>query len=202
MLAGACLTALALALSASPAGRATEAESLDESTFTVGFELSRSGAERPTLAVRGHRSSGIGASGPFEVSANVSRIPCAGVYRFEAGQENTRNGNSASYSARIRLLDPEPPLRCGIAPPPLPGEVEVSLTVRESELFHLRGERHNAGLFEGTLNVARLPECGQPYRLEARLDLAGWDRSVDFKVRILEVDATFQGKPVFDEKRC
>ena len=203
MLAGACLAALAVILTSMPAAASTNAGNSAESSITVGLEVSRSGAERPLLAVRGYRN-GPGATGTFEVDADVSRIPCPGAYRFEAAQENTRNGNSATYTALIKLLDPElrpPGARCGVAPPPLSGQIRIALGARESEPFVLRGERRGGGQFKGRLSFISFPECDRPYQLKTALDLAGWDRNVDFRVRILEVDATIQGKKVLDE-RC
>jgi hypothetical protein len=167
------------------------------------LEVSRIGSERPTLDVRGSRTS-PGNSGPFKVNADISRIPCPGEYRFEAAQENTGNGNSATYTALIKLFDlvsHPADARCGISPPPFPGSESVSLGVLKSEFFVLEGTRPDAGPFKGTLTFDHFLQCGKGYRLETTLDLTGWRRSFDFKVRVLEVKATLQGRKIPDE-RC
>ena len=179
------------------------AESSKESSITLGLEISRTDAARPTLDLRGHRTT-PGNSGTFKVGANISRIPCPGEYRFEAAQENTGNGNSATYTALVKLFDPSshpPGARCGVSPPPLPGRVSVSLATLDSELFVLHGTRRSAGQFKGTLSFVSFLECGRAYRLETALDLAGWNRSFDFGLRVVEVNATLQGKKLPDE-RC
>jgi hypothetical protein len=155
------------------------------------------------LGLRGNRTS-PGNSGTFKVAASIYSVPCPGEYRFEAAQENTGNGNSATYTALIRLFDPSshpPGARCGVSPPPLPGRVSVSLAALDDELFVLHGTRRNPGPFKGTLSFVSFLQCNRPYRLETALDLAGWTRSLDFRLQVLEVNATLQGKKLPGE-RC
>lgn len=179
------------------------AESSTDASVTLGLVVHESGAERPTLNLRGSRAD-PGNSGPFDVSTRVSQVPCAGEYLFTAAQENTLNGNNETYAALIRLFDPEAHpagARCGISPPRLPGHLEVSLSVLESKIFSLKGDRENGGPFNGTLAFDMFPQCGRDYRLGTELGLAGWTRKVEFNVRVLEFKVTFQGRAL-PAQRC
>lgn len=179
------------------------AESSADPSVTLGLVVRESGAERPTLDLRGSRTN-PGNSGPFNVSTHISHIPCAGEYLFTAAQENTLNGNNATYAALIRLFDPEAHpagARCGVSPPRLPGDMEISLSVLENKIFILEGDRENGGPFNGTLAFDMLSQCGKDYRLRTELDLAGWMRDVEFSVRVLEFKVTFQGRAL-PTQRC
>lgn len=179
------------------------AESSAGTSTTLGLKVNRPGAERPTLDARGSRP-GPGNSGKFGMSADISRIPCAGEYVFGVALENAGNGNSQTFTAVIELFDPAlrpAGARCGVAPPRLGGHLDVSLTVLEHEPFSLEGDRSNGGSFKGKLTLAKFLECNKDYRLGIELDLAGWRRRADFKVRVLEFEATYQRRRI-PSQRC
>jgi hypothetical protein len=171
------------------------AEDSSGSSITVGLKVVHDGAEQPTLVVRGHRTTSS-PLGKFKISANVAHIPCAGEYRFEAAQENTENGNSLAYGAQITLSDVQaqpPGSDCGVAPPPRPGALEVALEIGNQRPFFLHASRAGKGLFAGTLSFTKFPECNRTYRLETRLDLAGWNRAYSFDARVGEIDVSMPG---------
>lgn len=179
------------------------AESSAESSMTVGLEVSQTGAEQPTLAIRGNRTN-PSVLGRFKVETTVARIPCPGDYRFEAGQENTENGNSITYSAQITLfnLESQPPgARCGVAPPARPGHLTVMMDVGGQEPFALSGRRRTGESFDGTLSFTRFLECDRTYRLETGFDLASWTRSFDFDMRVIEIGISIPGRKATPE-RC
>jgi hypothetical protein len=179
------------------------AESPAESSITVGLEVSQTGAEQPTFAIRGNRTN-PSVLGRFKVEATVARIPCPGDYRFEAGQENTENGNSITYSAQISLfnLESQPPgARCGVAPPARPGHLTVMMDVGNQEPFALSGRRRTGEPFNGTLSFTRFLECDRTYRLETAFDLADWTRTFDFDMRVIEIGISIPGRKATSE-RC
>lgn len=174
-----------------------------DSSITLGLRVARTNPVRPTLDLRG-TTVGRDNPGAFRVETHIARIPCPGEYRFDAAEEDSSNGNSSTYSALLRLFDPSirpAGSRCGGPPPLLPGRVNVLLQDRVDRLFVVRGARSNGGAFEGGLSFSRLPQCDRSYELEADLDLAGWSRSAEFKVQVLEIHTTLQGRPVQSE-RC
>jgi hypothetical protein len=179
------------------------AESSSDTSVVIGLTVARTNPVRPTLDLRG-RSIDRTEPGAYEVNTHVSRLPCPGEYRFHASTEDTSNGNSSSYSALLKLFDGSTHpagLRCGGKPPPLPGRMSLRLQDQIDRLLLIKGGRSNAGAFEGRLDLASLPECNKTYTLEATLDLNGWRRSAEFKVRAIEVSSTLQRKPV-EDKRC
>lgn len=212
------LAALALALSATPAlarvavtdplGIAPPlspllAESSSDTSVAIGLTVARTNPVRPTLDLRG-RSIDRNEPEAYRVDTHVSRIPCPGEYRFHAGTEDTSNGSSSSYSALLKLYDPSTRpagARCGGRPPALPGRMSVRLQDQVDKLFAVKGGRSNAGAFEGRLSLSSLPECDRTYVLETTLDLTGWSRSAEFKVRAIEVSSTLQGRSI-EDKQC
>lgn len=220
LLASVGLTALALALlpTASAPARVTAAdpplgitdplfpllaESSSDTSVVIGLTVARANPVRPTLDLRG-RSIDRDEPDAYRVDTRVSRIPCSGEYRFRAGTEDTSNGSSSSYSALLKLFSPSTRpagARCGGRPPPLPGRMSLRLQDQVNKLFAVQGGRSNGGAFEGRLSLSSLPECDKTYVLEAALDLAGWSRSAEFKVRAIEVSSTLQGRTI-EDKRC
>lgn len=167
-----------------------------ESSITVGLKVNRDGAEEPTLVVRGHRATSS-PLGRFDVSADITHVPCPGEYRFEAAQENSDNGNSIAYGAQIVLFDPESQpssSKCGIAPPHQPGKVSVTLEEGDRRPFALDARRRGGDLFSGSLSFKRFLECDRPYRLEARFALGAWNRIYSFGVRVKETDISVPGR--------
>ncbi len=182
----------------------TGAESSIRESFTLGFKIGNTKADRSKLDLRGTRSSG-GNSGPFRANMTIHSVPCPGEYFFSGGQENTRNGNSMEYLGLLRLygLEMSPAsARCGIAVPPRSGKAEVSLGMPERLIFDLsEAERTNDGAFGGKLTFRVFPPCGT-YRLRIALDLTGWRRSVNFKVQVIEFEATYQGGRRVPKQSC
>lgn len=179
------------------------AGSSSDTRVTIGLTVARTDPVRPTLDLRG-RSIDRSEPGAYEVHTHVSRLPCAGEYRFYAGTEDTSNGNSSSFRAQLRLFDGSTSpagARCGGKPPPLPGYMSLRLQDRIDRLLVIKGGRSNGGAFDGRLDLASLPECDKTYTLEAKLDLNGWKRTGEFKVRAIEVSSTLQRKPI-EDKRC
>jgi len=179
------------------------AESSRDTSVVIGLTVARTNPVSPTLDLRG-RSVDSHEPGAYKVDAHVSRIPCPGEYRFHAATEDTSNGDSSSYSALLRLFSPsaQPPgVGCGGAAPSLPGRMSVRLQDRTEELFSVTGGRSNAGPFAGDLLLSSVPECDKTYVLEATLDLAHWDRSVEFKVQAIKLNATVQRRTI-EDKRC
>ncbi|HSS04473.1 MAG TPA: hypothetical protein VLK89_04710 [Solirubrobacterales bacterium] len=179
------------------------AESSSDTSVIVGLTIARTDPTRPTLDLRG-RSVSRYEPEAYKVDTHISRIPCPGEYRFHAATEDSSNGNSSSYSALLRLFDPSahpPGTPCNQAPPPLPGEMRVLLQDGLEKLFAVKGGRSNGGTFEGGLFLSSLPECDKTYTLKATLELAGWSRSAEFKVRAIELSSTLQGRTI-EDKRC
>jgi hypothetical protein len=180
------------------------AESATRASVTLALALAAAGEEgRPVLDLRGRRTQ-PGNSSLFRVSAHVSRMPCSGKYTLTAAQEDDLNGNTQTYTALIKLFEPEArPLgtRCGLLPPRLPGHVEIKLHDSEETTFRLDADRQGGGPFGGSLMFKIYPECDRDYRLETSLDLSGWSRSIDFRARVLEFSATFQGRQT-PTQRC
>jgi hypothetical protein len=179
------------------------AESSGQPSVTIGLQAVRASSLRPTLALRGHS---IGREEPeaFKVETDLSQVPCPGEYHFETAEEDSKNGNSSTYDALIRLFDPAAHpanARCGGPLPPLRGHMNVLLQDRVNRLFAIKGARSNGGAFEGRLTLSGLPQCGRSYTLEADADLAGWSRSLEFKVQVIEINTTLQGKPAQSD-RC
>jgi hypothetical protein len=174
-----------------------------DSSVTIGLELTRKGTEKPALSLRGNSISREEPSA-FRVDTHIARIPCPGEYRFDAAEEDSSNGNSSTYSALIRLLSfsaHPADSRCGASLPPLPGRMSIYLQDRVEAFFAVQGARSNAGPFKGPLSFNGVPQCDRDYRLETELDLARWSRSVDFKVKVIQIDVTLQGKSI-ESKRC
>jgi hypothetical protein len=180
------------------------AEGLARASVTLALALAGAdGQERPVLDLRGRRTQPDNSS-LFRVSAHVSQMPCSGEYRLTSAQEDDLTGNSETYTALIKLFEPEahpPGTRCGIPPPRLPGHVEITLHDAEERTFRLDADRHGGGPFGGSLMFRIYPECDRDYRLETDLDLSGWSRSIEFKLRVLEFSATFQGRRI-PTQRC
>lgn len=179
------------------------AESSSDTSVAIGLTVARTNPVRPAFDLRG-RSIDRKEPGEYTVGTQVSRIPCPGEYRFRAGTEDTSNGNSSSYSALLKLFDPSTrPIdaRCGGRPPALPGRMSIRLQDQADRLFAVKGGRSNAGPFEGHLSLASLPECDRTYVLEATLNLTGWSRSAEFKVRAIELRSALQGR-IVEEKQC
>lgn len=185
------------------------AESSAKTSITLGLEVLQTDAEELTMLELHGRRTAANNSAPFKVSVPIARVPCPGSYLFTAGQEDTLNGNTVTYTALIRLFDPDARpagARCGVRPPQLPGRLEMILSTPErnghekKDTFLLEAEREGTGPFGGTLTFKQLPEC-RDYRLRTALDLDGWERVVDFKVQILEFKWTFQGREV-KPQRC
>ena len=178
-------------------------QSSSDTSVTIGLTVARTNPMRPTLALRG-RSVDREDPAAFKVDTRISRIPCAGEYRFHAATEDTSNGNSSSYTALLRLFDPSihpAGERCGVAPPPLPGRMSVLLQSQAESLFLVKGSRSHSGAFEGRLSLHSLPECDKIYELAANLELAGSSRGIEFKVQTISFSVSLQGKPA-DSKRC
>ena len=200
LLVGASLATLALAW-ASPAGAL--GFGAGDPSVTIGLQAIHSNSLRPTLDLRGH-SIDREDSEAFSVDTLLSRVPCPGEYRFEAAEEDSGNGNSSTYNALIRLAGPTAHPdggRCGGALPPVRGQMSVLLQDRVDRLFVVKGTRSNGGAFGGRLTLTSLPQCDRNYTLEANVDLAGWSRSLEFRVQVLEVNATLQGKSI-ESERC
>lgn len=190
---------------AEPAGPSSPllGQASSDTSVTVGLTVARTDPMRTTLALRG-RSVDREEPAAYAVDTRVPRIPCPGEYRFHAATEDTSNGNSSSYTALLRFFDPSirpAGARCGVTPPPRPGRMRVLLQNREQRLLSVKGGRSNAGPFEGRLSLLSLPECDRTYELAAGLDLAGWSRSVEFKVQTISYSTTLQGSPA-DGERC
>jgi hypothetical protein len=180
------------------------AESAARASVTLALALANSdGEERPVLDLRGRRTQPDNSS-LFRVSAQVSRIPCPGEYRLTSAQEDDLTGNTETYTALIKLFEPEAHpagTRCGLSPPRLPGHVEIILHDPEERTFRLDADREGGGPFGGSLMFRIYPECDRDYRLETDLDLSGWSRSIEFRVRVIEFSATFQGRRI-PTQRC
>jgi hypothetical protein len=179
------------------------AETAAKASVTIALALTGAGAEeRAALSLRGRRTR-PGNSGPFKVSAQVSRLLCPGEYTLTMAQEDDLNGNSVSYIALVRLLQPQkdpPGSRCGVSPPRLPGHVGVRLRGPEGWIFNLEGDRQGPGPFAGMLIFKVFPGCAD-YRLETELDLSIWRRNFAFEFRVLEFSGSFQGRPIHPQ-RC
>lgn len=200
MLASAGLATLALAW-AVPAG--AWGFGVEDPSVTIGLQAIHSNSLRPTLDLRGH-SIHRDDSEAFSVDTNLSRVPCPGDYRFEAAEEDSSNGNSSTYDALIRLVgltDHPAGGRCGGALPPVRGHMSVLMQDRVNRLFVVKGSRSNGGAFGGRLTLSSLPQCDRSYTLEANVDLVDWNRSLAFRVQVLEVNTTLQGKSI-ESERC
>ncbi len=196
MLASASLMALALAWA--PAG--ARGVGAGDPSVTIGLQAIHSNSLRPTLDLRGH-SIDREDSETFSVDTRLSRVPCPGEYRFEAAEENSSNGNSSTYDALIRLVGLTAGGHCGSALPLVRGQMSVLLQDRLDSLFVVKGSRSNGGAFGGRLTLSSLPQCHKNYTLEVNVDLAGWSRSLEFRVQVLEVNTTLQGEPA-ESDRC
>ena len=179
------------------------ADSSSDTSVVIGMTVARTNPVSPTFDLRG-RSIDRRKPGEYEVSTHVSRIPCPGEYRFRAGTEDTSNGNSSSYSALLRIFSPsthpaEAP--CGARPPAFPGRMSIRLQDQVNRLFQVKGGRSNAGAFEGHLSLSSLPECDKTYMLEATLNLTGWSRRAEFKVRAIELRSILQGE-IVEDRQC
>jgi hypothetical protein len=180
------------------------AESAPRASVTLALSVADAGGEeRPVLDLRGRHTNPRNSS-LFQVSANVSRIPCPGNYMLTSAQEDDLTGNTETYAALIELFEPDaqpPGTRCGISPPHLPGHVEIALYAPKERTFKLNADRQGGGPFGGSLTFKVYPECDKDYRLKTDLSLSGWNRSAEFGVRVLEFSATFQGRQI-PTQRC
>lgn len=169
----------------------------------IGLTVVRTNPVRPAFDLNG-RSVDREEPEEYKVDTDISRIPCPGEYHFRAGTEDTSNGNSSSYSALLRLFSPSTrpaEARCGVKPPPLPGRMRIRMQDQVDRLFAVKGGRSNGGEFGGHLFLSSLPKCDRTYVLEAKLDLTGWSRRAEFKVRAIELRSTLQGR-IVEDKQC
>lgn len=196
-------TAAAIPFVDDPPSSDLGAESSVDARVTLGLELTRTDSGRVALKLRGNRSS-RGEQRPFRVNVSIARILCPGYYRLDVAQENSGNGNTATYTALIRLsaLDERQTIgRCGVEPPLLPGGLSIAMGTLENDFFVLRSKRTDGGPFTGRLAFESFPECEEPYRLESELDLTDWRRRLDLRMRVIELESQLQGQTI-ESERC
>jgi hypothetical protein len=113
--------------------------------------------------------------GHYRVAARLPRVPCSGLYRFEAVGANLADGTTSDYVADVRLKQLKvkgAALKCGSALPARFGRggakvelVGIGETNRDRRIT-LGGTRVDDGSFAGTMDIASIL-CRGPYRFLA-----------------------------------
>ena len=158
-----------------------------------------SSADREKILVLRGSSNDSKPEGSFSVTASLLKIPCPGIYTFQAEGEDQDTGSVNSYTATLslsRFSAVPASTRCGIVVPGARGRGKLVVSGESSEPLRLNAWRGGSGSFTGNLLLRGLPRCEEPYTLFSSFKLRGWHRSFSYHLEVTEVTVTQEGARV------
>lgn len=188
---------LVFALAAAGLASTLPTAALGSSDQTLGAMVSSDDGEK-VLVLRGG-SIDSKPEGSYAVTASLLKVPCPGLYSFQAEGEDQNSNSVSSYTASLVLSDfsarPQR-ARCGTAVPAQRGRGSLVVSGESSEPLRLKGWRGGGGNFTGTLLLRGLPRCEEPYTLLSSFNLGDWHRSFSYRLEVTEVTVTQEGTRV------
>lgn len=196
------ITALTLfvAVPATTLASAEVEQSSPKAIFALSVAHATNGKEAMTI-----RGASIGTEpSHFSAVATLSRVPCPGLYQYEAETENEERGALSAYRAMVSLTpfspDRSPP--CGAAPPPQPGVLSISVSTKGEPIDFVNASRSGSGGFFGDFTTTEEPVCGQTYSLSVGVDLRSWSRSIRYRLKVISFRSEAMGQTVEDHPSC
>jgi hypothetical protein len=167
---------------------------LAPSETVIGLSLEQASTGKEALAIRG--ASVESETARFSAVATLSRLPCAGSYRYELDSENQDTGALSSYTALVTLAPfaSVHAVPCGGVPPAEPGALRISVAGDEEAIDFRQGRRSGSGSFFGAFTMGTQPICHQTYRISVSVDLRSWHRSVRYRLKVARWESEAQGR--------